>query len=586
MKKCIAIAVIALLFSMGLSAQSIVNPSDSFYADVQVWETLGYVSHLPPLKPWPEPLVRSILDDVIAKGSDLHVKKAQYQYERLFGKRVSVGADALAAIALDDNASMLRQIDGSAVILGNVSLLEKFFINFDLNVMLSNKLPGDEIIPAGQGYRYDTFSDSMSMGSLSMYTSFNSLAAAGNDRMYFQAGMSRSSWGDFFDNGVVIGPQAFHTGNASFVINEDKWNYTLAMFMLSASKNTGNVYAESYPEKFMAMHSVGFNPLPWLSFSVYENMVYGERFEPLYLLPISPYMISQQLVGFTNDNLQMGASVKISPFDGFSWAANVFLDDAHFNNLIRFDFDTKIKAAFQTGITWIPDLPFSSSLSLDYTLVAPYMYTHEQKVDSDNNGVPDYVSAGNVNYQDYLNKGRSLGSALLPNSHRISLRGKFEFLENLRINPSLTFIQHANVNESIPWKNASKYLEADSGRFNTDGGKMDNPNAGDGYFSYAQNNFMFLAQETKQNILQLGFDASWDLPRFKFGTLSFTLSYLFEFINNDGIDRDMYPGDGIDRSGLTDDQKKQEVEAAIETWKKGLKNTINNYFSFGIRFVF
>ncbi|MDR1748469.1 MAG: hypothetical protein LBR47_05360 [Spirochaetaceae bacterium] len=582
MKRYISLAAAVLLFCAGLYAQSIVNPSDSFYADVQVWEALGYISNLPPLKPWPEPVVRSILDEVIARGSELHVKKARYQYERLFGKRFSVGAEGIVAVNLNNRSSMQRQLDGSIIFLGNVAFLGKFFINFDLNVLLSNKLPGEEIVPVGYGYRHDTYEDAANVGPFYIYTGFNTLAAVGNERIWFQAGVSRSSWGDFPDNGVVIGPQAFHTGNASFVINQDKWNYTLAFFMLSASPNVGNVYDDSYPEKFMAMHAVGFNPLPWLSFSVYENMVYGKRFEPLYLLPISPYMISAQLVGFAEDNLQMGLSVKIKPFSGFSWVANFFLDDAHFNDLVRFNFNTRVKFAFQTGVTWIPDLPISSALFFDYTLVAPYMYTHSQYEGDDD----ATKTLSFVNYQDYVNKGRPLGAAIPPNSHRISLRGKFELIRNLRVNPSIIFIQHANVNESLPWEEAILYLEAKPETFNTGGGVMDYPDAGNGYLPYPKEHFMFLEQDTKQYILQLGLDTSWDMPRFRFGTVSVTLGYMFELIYNDGIDKDMYPGQGLKNADLTNEEKKQAVADAYRNWKKGLRNTINNYVSFGIRFVY
>jgi hypothetical protein len=116
---------------------------------------------------------------------------------------------------------------------------------------------------------------------------------------------------------------------------------------------------------------------------------------------------------------------------------------------------------------------------------------------------------------------------------------------------------------------------------------MDNPNAGNGYFNYAHENFMFLDQPTKQNILQLGLDAAWDVFRLKYGTLSLTLGYVFEFINNDGIDRDMFPGKGATWAGTASQaDKEQAVLDAKNLWKAGLKDTVNHYFSFGIKYVF
>jgi hypothetical protein len=208
------------------------------------------------------------------------------------------------------------------------------------------------------------------------------------------------------------------------------------------------------------------------------------------------------------------------------------------------------------------------------------MYTHSQKDENGN------LSSVNVNYQDYLNKGRSLGTAVPPNSHRVSLRGKFNPIEGLYLNPAITYIQHSNVNESIPWENAIQYLKADPGRFNTDGGNMDNPDAGGGYFPYAQENFMFMAQKTKQHIFQVGLDTEWEIPRFPIGTFSVKFSYLFEFIQNDGVDKNMFPGRNLQTEGMTNEQQEQIVADAIDNWKQGLKDTFNNYFSIGIKFIY
>ncbi|QQO09792.1 hypothetical protein [Breznakiella homolactica] len=580
MRKFYTAVLLIVFLSAGISAQSIINPSDSFYEDLKVWETLGLVSNLPPLRPYPEQMVKSILNQVMESSNPVQRERARAQYDRLFYRPVRVAAEGIGTFSMNNHSDTAKQADMSLILFGNYSFRNIFSLAYDLNILLSNKDPGEEITPANSAYPHDTYADSAEIGPMNVYTSFNTAAAVGTEKMWFQAGMNRSSWGDFYDNGLVIGPDAFHTGNMSFVINEKKWNYTLAMFMLSASPDTGNIYDSPHPEKFMFMHAVEFKPLKWLSLSYYENVIYGQRFDPLYLLPVSPYMISQQLTGADDYNLQMGVSFKIKPFSGFSWATNLFLDDANFNDIIRLDFDTKLRIGLQTGVTWIPEVPMVSAVLFDYTLITPYTYTHY-----------DY-SEDRVNYQNYTNKGRSIGASIPPNSDRITLTGKFEPIKNLRVNASAVFIRHANVNESLPWDVAKEYLDytydpEKSESIDTSGGIMDSPNAGKEYLDYAHDNLMFMEQETKQYTVQLGLDAAWELPRFKYGSLSFTAGYVFEFIYNDGVSNPIYTGSELDLStNPTEAQIKQAIEKAKSVWRSNLRNTINNYFTLGIKFTY
>ncbi|MDR2758264.1 MAG: hypothetical protein LBB78_02655 [Spirochaetaceae bacterium] len=570
--------IIYILLSIGLPAQSIINPVDSFYDDLQVWDAMGLVPALPPLRPYPERFVKLILQTVMESNSILQREKARRQYERLFGKPLNIAAEGKGTVKSNDQEDRQEQVNVSAVAFGSLPVLNIFSISYDLNLLLSNKAPGEEIVSKNSGYAYDIYKDTADIGPFSVYAGFNTSAAVNyKNILWLQGGVSRSSWGDFYDNGVVIGPNAFHTGNISLVLNQEKWNYTLALFLLSASSDVPtNPYTRPYPEKFMSLHSIGFSPWDWLSFTVYENAVFGQRFEPLYLLPISPFMVSQELIGVSDDNIQMGLSFKIKPLKGLSWATNIFLDDAHFNDMVRFKFDTKIRTAIQSGITWAPSIPFISLMQLDYTLITPYTYTHED--DSDDG----------INYQNYTNNGRSLGAAIPPNSDRISLTGKFEPFKTLKINTSAAFIRHANVNESLPWDVAAPYLYSANSVY-SDGGILDSPNAGEGYFDYAHHNLMFMEQDTKQYITQLGLDLIWELPPLTFGTITFSAGYMFEYIYNDGVDRNMFTGYELaspPTGGYTQAQMQQAISNAKSEWKNNLSNRLNHYFTLGMKLLF
>jgi hypothetical protein len=571
--------IIYMFLTIGLSAQSIINPLDSFYEDLQVWDAQGLVPALPPLRPYPEGFVKSILKTVMEGNSVLQQEKARRQYERLFGKTLTIALEGTGISKKHDQEDMQEQLNVSAIAFGSVPVLNVFSLSYDLNLLLSNKAPGEEIVPENSAYAHDIYKDTADIGPFSVYAGFNTSAAVNyKNFLWFQAGVSRSSWGDFYDNGVVLGPDTFHTGNLSFILNEKNWNYTLALFLLSASSDVpGGSYVKPYPEKFMALHSIGVNPWDWLTITVYENAVFGRRFESLYLLPVSPFMISQQLIGVDDDNIQMGLSFKIKPVRGLSWAANIFLDDAHFNDLVRFKFDTKIRTALQSGITWAPSVPFVSLVQLDYTLITPYTYTHE-----DNSG-------GGINYQNYAHNGRSLGAAVPPNSDRITLTGKFQPFKTLKVNTSAVFIRHANVNESLPWDVVTPYLYSGANPVYSDGGILDSPNAGEGYFDYAHHHLMFMEQDTKQYITQTGIDLIWELPPLTFGTITFSLGYLFEYIYHDGVDRNMFTGYELappPPGGYTQAQIQQAVSDAKREWKNNLSNSVNHYLTLGMRLVF
>jgi hypothetical protein len=290
----------------------------------------------------------------------------------------------------------------------------------------------------------------------------------------------------------------------------------------------------------------------------------------------------------------MGLEVNIKPWNGFSWATNIFLDDMEFADVVKFNFDTKIRVAAQTGITWAPSFPVLSSLSFDYTLVTPYTYAHYDYSD---------VNISNelkrINYQNYTHNGKNLGATIPPNSDRVTLAARFDPRTDLRLNTSFVFIRHANVNESLPAEYIEQYLKAkESDNARTDGSVMDSPNAGNGQFSISHNKLLFMEQDTKQYTFQFGLDGTWDIPGIKFGNLSLSVGYVFEYIHNDGVDRDMVPlrldpvpysgsdpePDDYDPYGTYDMAEK--IADAKAAWKAQLHNTINNYLWFGVRFTF
>ncbi|HNY22949.1 MAG TPA: hypothetical protein PKO22_12455, partial [Treponemataceae bacterium] len=554
------------LLSASVHAQSVMNPSDSVYEDIRDWQTKGLVGLLPQLRPYPAQLVKDVLAKVSESGSAVDANRARYQSERLFGKPIVIGVKAEGTM-LAGTGESAKQLVGGIFAAGHIEPIDLTSIEFDFNILASNKSFSTLIAPAHEKTSYDLVDDPMTISSsipIFGYFLGNASAAFGTSEAYIQAGLNRSSWGDFIDDGIVVSPDAFHMGNFTAALNRDTWNYGLSMFCLSATTNGNGGF---YPEKFLVLHSITAAPAPILEITFFENIVYGKRIEPLYLVPVVPMMISQGMAGFNEDNLMMGLSLKVKPIKGLAWSTAVMMDDMNLNEFIKLDFNTQIKLAGQTGIVWTPESALVSSVSLDYTLVMPYMYTHSSN-DTDN--TINHLTV--VNYQNYTNRGYGIGSQLNPNSDSIALKTTVRPFDSLQLKLAASFIRHANVNESLPDDVAQRYLDAANGDYHSDGGINNYPELDEQYIKFARENLLFLSQETMEYTIRGSIDASWELPREVWGQISLTAAWTCEYIINYGVDRDMYP------SSVT------TPAAAKQAWKDNLKNVMNNYVSLGLKY--
>lgn len=583
-----AFAVICLIAGGILTAQVSVDPSDIFYDQLEIWEVQGVVSDLPPLRPYPLTVIRDILVSVINGSDDRARTEAEELYAYVFAKpyHVDISADARFKFSDDSNA---KQAVGFAGLAGDLFFLDTASASYKLNFAGAVN-PDAAVLPAFTALPH-TFRDAATIGPVDIFTEMNGSVAVGSSRFYAQAGINHNSFGDFYNTGVVLSPDAQHTVNFSVVLDQGSWSYTHGLFVLGASNNAGY---DVYPNKFLAIHSLTARICRWLSASFYETVVYGDRFDPAYLIPM-PFMIAQGISGF-DDNLIMGLAFTVTPVAGLSWSTDLYIDDLEVEDLVKFKFDTKIRGAFQTGIKYAPlNLPVLKLVQADYTLITPYMYAHKQNITDPATGSFIVGGASAVNYQAYTNAGKALGSQLDPNSDRVSLAVTLEPVDGLKIGISGAFIRHANVNESLTTEEALRYLNAPAGYFLTDGsihnhqhiGYVENGTVKYDYLDSAWNRFMFMEQDTKMYVVQAGLSAEYRFPAAAFGQFSVGLGYTFEYIKNWGVQNNMFPGTGtIDKDGSWESGTKTEADVAeaLAAWKSHLKDVINNYLTISLKY--
>jgi hypothetical protein len=181
-----------------------------------------------------------------------------------------------------------------------------------------------------------------------------------------------------------------------------------------------------------------------------STVVYPNRFELGYAFPLVDRVVYQNNVG-DYDNLALFANLKGTyPGIGSIWGS-VYIDEI---NALKTDalHNTRCMFAYQAGSKVnIPWLPFTV-LSLRYSKIEPYCYTHEA-LDPEKNQpyYSHYIS------ENYTNNGESLGYYLQPNSDEIFVKLETQPL------PAASFgLQYQLIRHGVDWGSESNIYSGSS----------------------------------------------------------------------------------------------------------------------------
>ncbi len=501
--------ILLFLFASSFSfADAASDPNDKLYDYLEIWENHGYLKNLPLLRPYPAQLLIKLLKEVSIQTSGEDKKTAERYLKKLDSPfLLELGAEHTNRFSGD---SYLNET-GINVGIGSM-ISPAVSLSGNANVYLL-KTQGKSTYPLYTRTTKDIlpdWADAEIFGTqYKVRQGVNSTVAFGSDTLYFQLGLFRSSFGPFFDDGAVISPTAPQTGHFSFTWRYSDFTFTAALLELTASDNTG---ASRYPGKYLALHSLNLYPNKWIQVGFFETVVYGGRFEPLYLIPLSEYFYLQGVLGFP-DNSLLGVNTTINtPYD-LAFNFLLYADDLHFDDLIKFNFDTKYKLSLQAGLSWFPLTKEIDKLSLDYILVTPYMYTHQ-----------DLSPTTPANYLNYTQMGENLGPDLEPNSDRVRLLMRTAPFTFMDMDLVLRYIRHGNGSVE--------------GSTNVGGG--DGTIFDDGYnggIPTFQNTTRFMTQDIIERTFQLGVSTNlkFKFPQIK---IDLALNYTFEYITNKNLSTD------------------------------------------------
>lgn len=592
MKKSIAAFAFIALFIWPLCSQASTDPRDSFYSLVERWEIMGLIKEQPPLRPYSLSLIEKILTEVIEEEHETESEAAQDCYERIFNKKYKIKLNTDVNIRNGtDNTGRDTQLSIVAGVDGDYPFSKYVSGGYKINVVAVNDISATAL-PQFTAQPY-YFHDEVNLKKLEAYLEMDTSCAVGTEKVMAQLGVNHNSFGPFYNDNAVISPNAIHTANFSFLYNGDRIKYTQAVLGLSAS-NASKENDARFSKKFLAMHSLNGSLFKWLDLSYYEVCIYGDRFEPAYIVP-APYIITQGLSGF-DDNIFMGLSFTVRPVPDFVWVNDFFVDDIGLEDIIRLNFDTKIRGTYQSAFKYVPSkISWFDMVKLDYTLVSPYMYAHKQNIIDSATGEWKTGTLDAINYQEYTNAGEPLGLSLPPNTERVGLSASFTPVKNLKLSVGGSYTRHANVNESLPVEEALGYLNSPEGYFATDGTLHNHQHyLKDGdpekfkYLSSAWNHFLFMDQKTKMQVFRADLGAEYLLNTSRFGSLTVGFGYTFEHIKNYGVDRDIFTGrgghyvftedeDGNSVKKWVGNATEADVEASLTAWRKGLYDLTNHY---------
>ncbi len=518
--------------------------TDEIYDYLEMWEDRGYLRRpLPYLRPYPLQVMQDALEDVVARAPRRHSERAE-EFLRQIDREPGIHLRGEHLSEFSNDGDYFGYTGGAAqsagYILDNLSIAGRI----GLYLVDQNEV-SDDVYPAGRrNMTIDYMRDDSELGALGreflLTASVQGMAGFGSDTTYAQVGLTRSSYGPFYDSGVVLSPGAPHAGHFSFTHRSERFTYQHLLLAVTATKDDGrarDIDRDGFrvaPNKFVVLHGLTFHLLDWLDVSLHESITYGQRFDPMYLIPTSVLIYNQILYG-EKDSAFIGFTVNARLPHDLAASTTFYLGDIGFGDLARGNLDTRYKWGWQTGTRWTPFIGMLERVSADYTMILPYTYTHRRKPPGDGSlyevgydGEPR--DTPDVNYQNYTHHGQSLVD-LDPNSDRIRVNTRLRPHRFVTLHLQSAFMRHANATRE------GHYKDVDGEDLGTSDGSVNDP----GYRSDDDNLFdqwRFMTQDVIERIVQLGFDAEITLPvevewftatRGAPGALTVDFGYTFEY---------------------------------------------------------
>ncbi|MFW5811406.1 MAG: hypothetical protein ACOCWS_00375 [Alkalispirochaetaceae bacterium] len=457
----VILSLVFLFFVLSpVTADPTVDPNHRIYDSIEEWQIAGLVEDVPAFRPYPAHILTDILGGVEARGGQRE-KELAAEYQQLFADQYNFDLWATGRnFSRDDDV----QPKGGLGFSSNGNLTDTLAYGASFGAFAIER-GAEDLLPKGERSEDDVLEDNakVRVAGRDIYTllQIKTQTTFEFDNLYIQAGLLRRSYGPFHNESPVVSEDAPQTGNFVLEWRRPRFRYTTALFSMTATQlfeqrestlltenrqvdlNGDGIADYRYdpfyvPGKHLYMHSFQFDVAPWLDLGIFETILFGPRLEPAYFVPLKFLWHAQGVANFY-DNSLIGITADVRPARGWRVPFTLYVDDASFNDLAQFNFDTKYKLTLATAVQWSPPTPVVRKLALSYEAVMPYMYTHSVT----------NPYALEPNYLNYLHQGENLGTGLPPNSDRLALEATFAPASRISFGLRGAMIRHGNASEGV-----------------------------------------------------------------------------------------------------------------------------------------
>jgi hypothetical protein len=430
-------------------AQSLSDPADRIYRHLAIWEQRGYFAPLPVLRPYTPQLVVDLLRQVAAAGARPDRELAAAYLAELVPEDTEEGLrlPPITASVYGELTAGLPAAPGPRLLFGGALESTSLFGQFAYTAAFrywweSAAEPAPRYRPR-QRPVFPTAGPNFPVGGIRFRgkEDLRATAAFGTARLSLQGGFAQGAFGAPPYDSVVLGTGAPPTAHLAAVFRGDRITYTAAFMELVAEQAVrpdgtryrlkGNPGTTGFPSKYLMLHALQWQALPWLSLDAFSTALFGARLSLYSLLPMAfvtePFTLDY-------DNTLAGVAARVRLPWGLSAAATLYLDD--YNLFAGETFNPSPfanKTAGQAALSWAPPAVTGvvGMVSLDYLFVAPYMYTHS--------------SHQPINYLTYTHRKLPLANALQPNSDQWTVAALATPAAGLDLELTARAIRHGNA---------------------------------------------------------------------------------------------------------------------------------------------
>jgi hypothetical protein len=555
--------ITALLCMYPLAGQVSADPCDEFYTAAAGWSVRGVVDELPPVKPYPLPVIKRILETVIETGSKSDCAVAKDYYERIFNKPWNIAVETeeknfFSRNTATDEYSSNFQLNGTIRDYGDIMFSDVFSAGYRASVSVSAfDLSDDDFTDKWTRQRYDTLGNGIHTDDINVDFNANCMVSYSTAKITLAAGYNRIGFGPFIDGGNVLNQYGYNSPQVLFTFNGKYIDFTQYFAALESSDLNGE--NKKYG-KFLTFHSVRFALGEKWHVSYYDAAVYSNRFDFSYFIPMPNIIIAES--NGNNDNILSGFLFEYNFLRGISWVSDLTIDYLDYTKLMKLKLTGDYRVAMKTGLIYSPFDSLCEMMALDYTFVTPYTYSYGTIDSSDGS----YTSS-------FTNGGTSIGSSLPSNSDQISMQIRLAPMHNLKVTTLVSIAHHANEYESLSDENAEKVFTANRASVQN-GGKPVYATDGGIYAVYGDTT-KFLSEDHIMTICRGGVKFSYKFACVRSGALFLNSEFSYTYIHNAGVDTPMYSG----RDATT-------YAASYTNWVNQLHDEYNTYLTFSMVYTY